>query len=246
MQYFGKYKNMNDSPLIELENISFSYPKREVLKDINLRLFKEDRIGIAAPNGAGKTTLLYIIMGLLKRSSGKLKILGKSIEKEKDFFFVRKKIGLLFQDADDQLFCPTVIEDVAFGPLNMGKSKKEAIDIAMHTLSFLGIEKLKERATFRLSGGEKKIASLAAVLAMQPEILLLDEPINGLDEKTKNKTIEILNEINLPFILISHDPGFISAVAKTLCTIKDGKIERDIRIHTHPHIHSDGNHTHPH
>ena len=117
---------MKNKPLINLENINFSYPECEqVFENLNLNISKNDKIGLMASNGSGKTTLFHIIMGLIKPFSGNVEIFGKKIKSEKDFYKVRQKIGLLFQDADDQLFCPTVIEDVAFGPLNKGKSKKD-------------------------------------------------------------------------------------------------------------------------
>ena len=109
-----------------------------------------------------------------------------------DFENIRQRIGLLFQDADDQLFNPTVLEDVAFGPLNLGKSVKEAKDIAQKTLRALGLEGFEERIIYKLSGGEKRLVSLATVMAMEPEILLLDEPTTGLDDSTKEKLIDVL------------------------------------------------------
>ena len=112
--------------------------------------------------------------------------------KEADFIEVRRRMGLLFQDADDQLFSPTVLEDVAFGPLNLGKSKAEAIAISKKTLEFLGLDGFEDRITYKLSGGEKRLVSLATVLAMEPEILLLDEPGNALDSTMKTKLINVL------------------------------------------------------
>ena len=159
-------------PLINLKNISFNYPGgAPVLDDLSLSLLKNDKIGIVAPNGSGKTTLLHIIMGLLKPSAGEIELFGKVKTTEKDFREVRRKVGLLFQDADDQLFSPTVLEDVAFGPLNMGKSKEEAVSISRKTLAHLGLTEFAEKITFKLSGGEKRLVSLATVLAMEPEIL---------------------------------------------------------------------------
>ena len=131
------------------------------------------------PNGSGKTTLFHIIMGLLTPSSGTIEFFGKPVKTEKDFRKVYKKVGLLFQDADDQLFSPTVLEDVAFGPLNLGKSKLEARNIAQNTLERLGIAHFENRVTHKLSGGEKRLVALATVLSMEPELLLLDEPNTG-------------------------------------------------------------------
>ncbi len=233
--------------LISLEGISFKYPGGPmVLKDLDFKLSRGNRIGLIAPNGSGKTTLFHIIMGLLKPFSGKLEIFGKLVREEKDFADVRRKIGLLFQDADDQLFSPTVLEDVAFGPLNLGKSKGEAIEIARRTLNFLGLYGFEDRITFKLSGGEKRLVSLATVLAMEPEILLLDEPINGLDMKTKAKLTEVLSGLDLSYILISHDFDFLAETADAVYTMEDGRIRLDKELHVHEHVHAHELGTYPH
>ena len=154
-----------EEPLINLKGITFSYPGAEpVLDDLDLQFRRGEKLGLVAPNGSGKTTLLHIIMGLLKPDSGQIEIFGKPVRQENDFLEVRHRIGLLFQDSDDQLFSPTVLEDVAFGPLNLGKSKQEAIDIARKTLAYLGLDGFEARITFKLSGGEKRLVSLATVL----------------------------------------------------------------------------------
>jgi cobalt/nickel transport system ATP-binding protein len=177
--------NLKHNLLIDLEDISYSYPgRRPILKGLFFRLYEKERVGLIGPNGSGKTTLFHVIMGLLKPTSGSMTIFGRQVEDEKNFRSIRQKIGLLFQDADDQLFSPTVLEDVAFGPLNQGKSVREAKDIAMEALCSLGLEGFEDRITYKLSGGEKKLVSLATVLAMRPLILLLDEPTTGLDEET--------------------------------------------------------------
>jgi cobalt/nickel transport system ATP-binding protein len=233
--------------LINLEGISFSYPGGpQVLSDLDFHFHRGDRMGLIAPNGSGKTTLLHLIMGLLKPSAGRIEIFGKPAKDEKDFTDVRRRIGLLFQDADDQLFSPTVLEDVAFGPLNLDKPKNEAIQIAQKTLAFLGLDGFEDRITFKLSGGEKRLVSLATVLAMEPEILLLDEPINGLDIKTKAKLKEILSSINLSYILISHDFDFLAEIVDAIYTMEDGKILLDKELHLHEHVHAHEHGVYPH
>jgi cobalt/nickel transport system ATP-binding protein len=227
---------------INLTDISFSYPGgSEVLDKLNLQFSRNEKIGLMGPNGCGKTTLFHIIMGLLKPLSGKIEIFGKPAKEEKDFIDVRRRIGLLFQDADDQLFSPTVLEDVAFGPLNLGKSKDEAIDIARKTLEFLDLAGFEDRLTYKLSGGEKRLVSLATVLAMEPEILLLDEPTTGLDEKTKTKIKKTLCELDLSYILISHEFDLLSEITDSIYTMKNGKIIFDDEVHLHEHVHA-----HPH
>jgi len=228
--------------LINLTDISFSYPgEPEILDKLNLQFSRNEKTGLMGPNGSGKTTLFHIIMGLLKPLSGNIEIFGKPAKEEKDFIDVRKKIGLLFQDADDQLFSPTVLEDVAFGPLNLGKSKDEAIDIARKTLEFLDLAGFEDRLTYKLSGGEKRLVSLATVLAMEPEILLLDEPTTGLDEKTKTKIKKTLCELDLSYILISHEFDLLSETTDSIYTMDKGKIIFDEKIHLHEHVHA-----HPH
>ena len=235
--------------LINLAGISFRYPDGpQVLNELDFRLHRGNRIGLIAPNGSGKTTLLHIIMGLLKPSSGKLEIFGRPVREEKDFADVRRRIGLLFQDADDQLFSPTVLEDVAFGPLNLGKSKTDAVQIARKTLDFLGLAGFEDRITFKLSGGEKRLVSLATVLAMEPEVLLLDEPMNGLDIKTKAKLSEILSGIDLSYMVISHDLDFLADTAEDIYTMSEGKIilDKELQVHEHVHAHPHGVYPHRH
>jgi cobalt/nickel transport system ATP-binding protein len=163
-------------------------------------------------------------MGLAFPESGRVEIFGKDRIKEADFADIRGRIGFLFQDADDQLFCPTVLEDVAFGPINMGKTPEEAKRIVKRTLASLELAGFEERITYKLSGGEKKLVSLATVLAMEPEILILDEPTNGLDEDTTERIIRILNELRLSYIVISHDREFVSQTTNKIFRMSKGRI----------------------
>ena len=239
----------SDNTLINLKGVSYRYPGgKTVLDQIDFKFTKGDRIGLVAPNGSGKTTLFHVIMGLLKPSSGTIEIFGEVRKKEKDFVPIRHRIGLLFQDADDQLFSPTVIEDVAFGPLNLGKSKQEALDISRKTLDYLGLNGFEDRITFKLSGGEKRLVSLATILAMQPEVLLLDEPTNALDTSMKSRLINILQGLDLSYILISHEFDVLSKTAHAFYSMEGGKIFRDDRehIHTHQHAHKIGRQPHKH
>jgi cobalt/nickel transport system ATP-binding protein len=240
---------VDGSPIIQLRGICYAYPGQDpVLKDLDFDLFKGDRIGLLAPNGSGKTTLFHVIMGLLPVSKGSIHIHGNRVETEKDFIKVRRQIGLLFQDADDQLFSPTVLDDVAFGPLNMGKSKEEAIAISRQVLSFLGLAAFEDRITFKLSGGEKKLVSLATVLSMNPGILLLDEPLNGLDNKTRVKLVEVLKTIDVSYVIISHDIDFLLDTTDSICAMEQGKRKKDTTVyaHTHDHAHMLGHIPHLH
>jgi cobalt/nickel transport system ATP-binding protein len=210
--------------MIRVHDLRFKYQSRYVLDGVAFQVQPGDRIGLIGPNGSGKTTLCHIIMGLLKPESGEVEIFGKVRREEADFVDVRGRIGFLFQDADDQLFCPTVLEDVAFGPLNLGKTVEEAKDIVRRTLKSLKLEGFEERITYQLSGGEKRLVSLATVLAMEPELLILDEPTTGLDVETGERLVEILRESDLPYILISHDKEFVRQTTSTIYEIRQGKI----------------------
>ncbi len=210
--------------MIRLRDIRFKYNSRYILDGLNLHVRPGDRIGLVGPNGCGKTTLSHIIMGLLKPESGDVEIFGKVRTEESDFREIRGKIGFLFQDADDQLFCPTVLEDVAFGPLNLGKSPEEAKAIVASTLAALKLDGFAERITYKLSGGEKRLVSVATVLAMEPNVLILDEPTTGLDEETTERLIEILTTSDLTYLIISHDREFVKRTADKVLQIKRGVI----------------------
>jgi cobalt/nickel transport system ATP-binding protein len=208
-------------PLIELRNVTFAHlgAPHPVFQDFNFQLLPGKHLGLVGPNGCGKTTLLHLIMGLLRPQAGSIFIFGEEVSKEKDFVAIRQKVGLLFQNADDQLFCPTVLEDVAFGPLNQGKPPAEAIGIARETMARLGLQGFEDRVTYKLSGGEKKLVALATVLAMQPQLLLLDEPTAGLDEPTRHRLIHILQDLDISYMIVSHEPEFLNHTVKECCHV---------------------------
>jgi cobalt/nickel transport system ATP-binding protein len=236
-------------PIIKLKDINFSYPAgKTVLNNLDFEFYSGDRVGLIAPNGSGKTTFLHLIMGLNSPVSGDIELFGQTVKSSNDFEEARQRIGLLFQDADDQLFSPTVIDDVAFGPLNLGKSREEALEIAMQTLAALGLEGFEDRITFKLSGGEKRLVALATVLAMGPDVLLLDEPLNGLDYDASIKIGEIISGLDQSYIIISHDIDFLLYTTEKICSIKHGRIifEDESHIHEHRHIHPHGLKPHKH
>ncbi len=217
----------NKDSIIELKNLSFGYlDGNPVLKGLNFNLRRDRKAALIGPNGCGKTTLFHIIMGLLSPSTGTIKIFGKKRKENRDFFEVRKRIGLLFQDSDDQLFSPTVAEDIAFGPLNLGKRRDEVKRIVSETLSLLDLEGFEDRVTHKLSGGEKQLVALGTILAMKPEVLLLDEPTTGLDEKHKQRFIEVLKKSVNSYIIISHDRDFLGEVTHCTYTMNEGKIDQ--------------------
>ena len=235
--------------MIELRDISYTFAqaKTPVLQHLSFAI-QDKRIGIIGPNGCGKTTLFHLMVGLLKPDKGELVFNGKTVTTKEDLRALRKEVGFLFQSSDDQLFSPTVIEDVAFGPLNLGFPPKEAREIAMKTLTDLGLVGFEDRITHRLSGGEKKLVALATILAMRPKILLLDEPTNNLDPKTRSHLIEILQGLDLYQVIISHDWDFLSHTTAILYKIDHGHIHRceEDHVHVHRHLHVAGDHPHQH
>jgi cobalt/nickel transport system ATP-binding protein len=214
--------------MIRLRDIRFAYNSRPILDGVDLEVTRGDRIALVGANGSGKTTLCHIIMGLLKAESGSVEVFGRKMESEAEFADIRGRLGFLFQDSDDQLFCPTVLEDVAFGPMNLGKGPDEAKRIVRKTLEELRIADFAERVTYKLSGGEKRLVALATVLAMEPEAIILDEPTTGLDEQTADRVAEILLRPELTSILISHDQDFIRRIATKVYLVRGGKVTRSV------------------
>lgn len=235
-------------PLLELQDISYSYPNQSpVIEKCNFCVEK-GKIGLIGANGCGKTTLLQLMVGLLKPQKGTILFTGNVVEDQKDYRLLRKSVGFLFQNSNDQLFSPTVIEDVTFGPLNLGHSPEEARDLAHEVLENLGLKNFDDRVTHRLSGGEKKLVALATILVMKPRLLLLDEPTNNLDPRTRRQLVEILKELDLAQIIISHDWDFLEETTDTLYTIEHGHLHRctDGFVHAHKHVHVYGDKPHHH
>ena len=216
---------MSDSSLLTLENITFGYAGRPALfTDLCFALRQREQIGLYGTNGSGKTTLLRLIMGLEAPQKGRILFHGVPVNDEPSLHRLRCSIGFVLQNSDDQLFSPTVLEDVAFGPLNLGLKRHEARDRAMETLENMGLESYADRQTYRLSGGEKKMVSIASVLSMRPEALLLDEPTAFLDNESKDRIIRILQRQNIARIVVSHDKEFLEQTAHSLVCINNGKI----------------------
>jgi cobalt/nickel transport system ATP-binding protein len=232
--------------IIELENIHFCYEaEKPVLNNLTFSLHEGEKVGLIGYNGSGKTTLLHLIMGLLKPSSGTIRVLGKRVDAKKDFLEVRRRIGLVFQNADDQLFSPTVLEDVAFGPLNLGKSPKEARMMAMEILERLNLRGFENRITHKLSGGEKKLVSLATVLVMRPAALLLDEPTTGLDEDAWLRIASLLAHLDISTVVVSHEYDLLAGTTQKIYSMKGGRIEFDGDagiLHGHLHRHPAARH----
>ncbi|MBU0680209.1 MAG: energy-coupling factor ABC transporter ATP-binding protein [Proteobacteria bacterium] len=231
-----------------LDDISFSHPDGgQLFHHLHLAIGSE-RVGFIGPNGSGKTTLFHIIMGLIKPDCGRVVMDDKVVADSKAWRQLRRQIGFLFQDADDQLFSPTVLEDVAFGPLNMGCDGPTAKSKAIATLNSLGLADFDNRITHKLSGGEKKLVALATILVMEPDILLLDEPTNNLDPATRERLVAILAKLNLPMVIISHDFDFLAKTTDVIYSLEHGHLHKSesIHLHTHPHAHVYGDHPHDH
>lgn len=194
---------MNNN-VLEIRNMSFAYDDNsQVFSSFDLDVKEGDTIGIIGANGTGKSTLLKIIVGLLGHD-GQVKVYGEEVDKE-HLPNIRKHLGFVFQDSNNQLFMPTLYDDISFGPYNLGLSEEEVDQRVDEALDRVGISYLKNRHNHKMSGGEKKLASIATILAMKPQIILLDEPTVALDPYNRRNLINILNGINETKIIASHD-----------------------------------------
>lgn len=194
---------------LKLKGLSCRTPDRVLFRDVSLSLTHRDKIAVVGANGAGKTTLLKAIVGLSEPCEGHIEVNHNTLKSEKDFVQARREIGFMFQDPDDQIIAPTVIEEVAFGLLNSGMKINEAVHMSEQILEELNISRLRDMVTIKLSGGEKKLVALASILVMNPSILLLDEPSAALDADSENKISDILRNISKTMLIVSHDLGFI-------------------------------------
>ena len=214
-----------DKTAVSLQQIRFGYDaERTVFDGLDFSVPLTSRIGLLGPNGSGKTTLLHLIVGLLRPQAGRVILFGVERKTEKDFRAVRPRIGLLFQDSGDQLFSPTVAEDVAFGPLNLGIPHDKVRQIVGETLEAVGLAGYEDRITYRFSGGEKRLVALATVLAMKPEILLLDEPFAGLDPPSGERIAQVLEQSRLGCVVISHRRHDLERITDSILVLKDGKL----------------------
>lgn len=221
------------NPAILVENIAYSYSNGEpVLHDISFRLNAGQRVALMGPTGSGKSTLLENLIGLKQPSKGKI-IINDILLEQKTLAEVRRYIGFAFQDANDQLFMPTILEDVTFGPLNYGVPAAEAKDIARQLLIEFGLEAYAKRSAHELSGGQRRLAALAGILALKPDILILDEPTNGLDPAWRRNLAQILLKLPVKVILVaSHDLNWLSRVTERALVISNGRIHLDSDIHS--------------
>ncbi len=209
--------------LIEIKGLSYTYPDgTKALDSVGLNIFEGDSTGIIGPNGSGKSTLLLHLNGIL-RGGGQVKVLDMEAE-EQSLNFIRSKIGLVFQNPDDQLFMPTVFDDVAFGPINMGLSGAEVEVAVKRALAQVDMSGAIKRSSHHLSLGEKRRVSIATVLSMNPEMLVLDEPTSNLDPKHRRELIELLGRLNLTKAIATHDLSMVMETCSKVVVIDQGKI----------------------
>ncbi len=211
---------------IEIENLSFAYPDgHAALRGISLHIAPGEKVALVGPNGAGKSTLILHLNGILL-GKGKVHVCGLDIN-EKNLSRVRASVGLVFQNPDDQLFSPTVYEDVAFGPLYQGLSALEVDERVKAALASVRMSDYVRRVSYHLSTGEKKRIAIATVLSMQPEILVLDEPTAGLDPRARRTLINLLRELPITMLVSTHDMALVKELFPRTVIMDDGQIVAD-------------------
>ncbi|MBS5883664.1 ABC transporter ATP-binding protein [Clostridium sp.] len=212
---------------INVENLSFSYEKEQpILKNITFTAKENDSIGIIGANGVGKSTLLKLLVGLNLNYEGSIRVENIPVEKN-TLSIIRERIGYVFQDSDNQLFMSNVYEDIAFAPRNYGFSEEEVKKRVENALNIVHINNLKNKKIYKLSGGEKKLVSIATIFSMTPDIILMDEPSIALDPKNRRNLINILNEFQHLKIIASHDLDMILDTCNRTILMSEGKIIKD-------------------
>jgi cobalt/nickel transport system ATP-binding protein len=212
--------------VIEIKDLSFSYPDgHQGLKSVDLNVSSGENVAVIGPNGAGKSTLLLHLNGIL-RGNSTVRICGLDVE-EKSLKEIRKRVGLVFQDAEDQLFSLTVFDDVAFGPINMGYSESEVRQRVTKAMDWVGMAGYEQRSPHHLSVGEKKRIAIATVLSLNPEILVIDEPTSNLDPRSKWSLIELLQQLPMTKIIATHDLELVRALCDRVLVMDEGRIVAD-------------------
>ena len=211
--------------MIKFENVSFSYGEHTVLDNVSFEINEGEQVGLIGANGAGKSTIMKAALGLIS-CGGEITIYSMPMERE-NLPAIRKALGYVLQDSDNQMFMPTVLEDMIFGPINYGMSREEAEKTAEETLAQLGLEYLKNRHNHKMSGGEKRMAAIATILAMKPKAMLMDEPSTALDPQNRRTLIRALNALPITKIIASHDLDLILDTCDRVLLLSDGKIAAD-------------------
>jgi cobalt/nickel transport system ATP-binding protein len=222
---------MNSEKVVEIHGLSYRYPDgRSVLKDIDLEIRRHESVAILGPNGAGKSTLLYHLNGTLI-GEGRVEILGLLAEK-KNLREIRRRVGVVFQNPEDQLFCPTVFDDVAFGPLNLGLAQEEVKQRVAKALEGVGLTGFEERSAHHLSEGEKKRVALATILAMDTEILALDEPTDNLDPAGSRSLVERIRLIRQTKVIVTHHLPLVLELCGRAVLLEEGRKIGDLPTDT--------------
>jgi len=220
----------NENISLLIEELAFAYPDgNQALFGVNLKISKGERVALLGPNGAGKTTLVMHLNGILSTLHGKVFVAGKLVDsKDKEGLKqIRSKVGIVFQDPDDQLFMPTVGQDVAFGPYNMGLRDTELDEVVTQALSMVGMLEYKDRPPHHLSFGQRRRVAVATVLAMKPEILVLDEPSSNLDPASRRELAEILRSLDITIIMVTHDLPYAYELCERSLILSGGIIAAD-------------------
>lgn len=213
--------------IVQVQDLNHTYPDgTNAVKGISFRIHHGESVAVVGANGAGKSTLLLHLNGYLTPQSGTVRIGDFPLTKEtvKD---IRKTVGMIFQDSDDQLFMPTVYDDVAFGPLNLGLPPEEVEQRVQDALARTNVQHLRDRPPYKLSGGEKRAVAIATVLAMSPDILVMDEPTSNLDPKARRTLIELLAGFHHTKIIATHDLDMVLDLCERTIVIKDGQVTAD-------------------
>ena len=207
--------------MLTINNVTVEYPDgTKAINNLSLNVKSGEKLALIGANGAGKSTLMLAIEGILD-STGEIKI-GDLVVNSKNIVKVRQQVGMLFQNPDDQLFMATIYDDIAFGPRNAGLDEESVKYRVEDRLKLLNIEHLKDKTALKLSGGEKRMAALATVLAMKPSVMLLDEPTDFLDPKARRNLINVLNSLPHTMLIATHDLAFAKEVCREAVVIKDG------------------------
>ena len=212
--------------MIEFQNVSFAYEKgRPVLTDLSFRIEKGEAVGLIGANGAGKSTVMKLLLGLLE-GEGRILVDGVEVKRE-TLAEIRRKLGFVLQNSDNQMFMPTVYEDMIFAPLNYGLSREEAEARVDAVLARLHLEELKHRYNHRISGGEKRMAAIATILAMEPEAILMDEPTSALDPCNRRIVINTIRELPQTKLITSHDLDMILDTCERVILLSGGCLAAD-------------------
>jgi cobalt/nickel transport system ATP-binding protein len=219
-------------PVLEVRDLCHRYPHLDsnALDKINLKVFKGERVAVLGANGAGKSTLFKHLNGILLPLSGEVLVKGEIVTK-KNVRACRETVGIVFQDPDDQVLAPSVEEDIAFGPINMGLSRSEVEKRVKEALEMVGLTGFEERAPHHLSGGQKKLVAIAGILAMRPEVIVLDEPTAGLDPLSSARVLELImkmnRELGITLLLSTHDVDVVPYFAERVFVLHHGRLEAD-------------------